>query len=164
MSISTPTNVDYLIPELRLQLGDIDPSSYRYVDEWLRAALLYGISALGRWWEYRYIVNETTYQVSRNPAFSYAIEEPPVIDARDKRPVILMASILIKSGMLEKNSWFFGSWKDAEYSVTNIASKDAKEKSLQADWDELLLFLKPPQKRLTTGSRITFDFGSDETK
>jgi len=33
------TTIDYLLPELRLHLGDIDPSTYRYASEWLEVAL-----------------------------------------------------------------------------------------------------------------------------
>lgn len=162
MSIDTATNVDYLIPQLRMSLWDIEPTTYRYTDAWLRTALITSIKSLQRWWKSRYLVDDT-YTVSRNADSDFEIEEPEVIETSDERPIILMASILVKSGVLENNSWQLGSWRDAEYAVSNIASKDAKEKGLDRDWAELQMYMKPPTKRLNAGGRITFDFGADET-
>lgn len=156
MSIPTPINLDYLIPALRLHLGDTDPATYRYLDEWLRVALVSAVKALSRWWGDRYIVDPTTYDVSRNPDYlDFLYEEPNVIQDRDERPVILMASILVKGGQLESNSWGVGSWKDAEISVSTIESSRAKQFGLGMDWDELQLYLRPPTKRLFSGYRVS---------
>ena len=158
------SGVEYLIPILRLYLGDTDPLSYRYLDEWLKVSLLSAIKSLQRWWRDRYLIDDDTKLVYRNTDSTFAEDEPPIILTGDEMPIILMASILIKSGGLESNSWNLGSWKDAEYAVSNIASKDAKEKGIQMDWDRLFLYLSPPTKRLTTGSRVSFsDFGANET-
>lgn len=149
MAITTPTNIDYIIEGLRLHLGDIDPTAYRYLDEWLRTALIGAVEELERWWNYKYLVNETTYQVYRNTQLlSFTMDEPPVIEQFDKKPIILMASYMIKGGSLENSSWTFGSWRDAEISYSNIEGSRAKKDSRQADWDELVSILKPPQKIL----------------
>ena len=140
MSITTPISLDYLLVSLRLYIGDTT-SPYRYLDEWLRVALVMSVIALQRWWTNKYIIDETTYVVS------------PAIEQNDEIVVILMASILIKEGSLENNSWTVGSWRDAEYSVSNIEGNKAKEASLQADWDKLLAYLTPPTKRLYRGER-----------
>ena len=86
------TTVDYLLPELRLHLGDIDSTAYRYVDEWLEVALEMSIKSLGRWWNLKYLID--AHNVSRNPNHTFIFAEPPVIETQDERPILLMASII----------------------------------------------------------------------
>jgi len=142
------TTVDYLLPELRLHLGDIDSSSYRYADEWLEVALEMGIKALGRWWNLKYIMDMSTHLVSRNSNITFILAEPPVIEMQDERPILLMASIIIKEGSLENNSWNAGSWKDAEISFSNLEGSRSKQLSLQKDWEELSMILSAPTRKL----------------
>ena len=59
-----------------------------------------------------------------------------------------MASIIIKEGSLEDNSWAVGSWRDAEIGYSNIEGNRSKMGSIQRDWEELTNMLKPPVKRL----------------
>ena len=153
--ITISGSLDYLIPALRLHLGDITPATYRYLDEWLIIALLSSVKALQRWWGLRYTVNDTTHEVSRGTIYSFAETEPELIQDLDERPVILMASILIKSGSLESNSWNVGSWKDAEIAVSNIEGNRAKEFGIKMDWDELKGYILPPTKRLSPALRVT---------
>ena len=150
------SNLDYLIPELRMHLGDTDSTSYRYMDSWLEVSLVTSIKALQRWWGSKYLIDTTTgIDVYRNPdSFSFEFDEPPVIQQGDERPVILMSAILVKSGQLESNSWVVGSWKDAEIAVSNIEGDRAKQFGMTLDWQELLYYLKPPQKQLFGGERL----------
>lgn len=162
MSIETPINLDYLIPSLRLHLHDIDSTAYRYTDGWLRVSLVTAVISLQRWWSNKYLV-DSTYNVYRNDLWTYTMAEPEVIQQFDETPVILMASFLIKSGVLESNSWSIGSWRDAEYAVSNIESGRIKDAGLMRDWNMLLMYMKPPQKRLNPGSRVSFEgIGADE--
>ena len=147
MPIDETTNIDYLIDPLRLHLGDINSGSYRYTDEWLRTSLIMAIKALQRWWDYKYLV-DTNYDVYRNQQWDYLFPEPPVIQHGDEEPIILMASITIKEGSLENNSWNVGSWRDAEIAYSNIEGNKAKTASLQKDKEVLEVILKPPTKRL----------------
>jgi hypothetical protein len=139
---------------LRLHLGDTDPATYRYIDGWLRVALVTGVKSLQRWWGSRYLVDPTTFDVTRSASFSFTETDPPIIQDMDERPVILMASILIKGGQLEANSWNVGSWKDAEISVSNIEGSKAKQFGYGMDWDELKMYILPPTKRLSGALRI----------
>ena len=141
------TTVDYLLPELRLHLGDIDPSTYRYADEWLEVSLEMSIKSLGRWWNLKYLIS--SHLVSRNPNLTFIFAEPPVIETQDERPILLIASIVIKEGSLERNSWNAGAWKDAEISFSNLEGSRSKQLSLQKDWDELSMVLSAPTKRLS---------------
>lgn len=164
MAIETETSLDFLIPELRWRLGDTDSTSYRYLDSWLRVSLVSALKALQRWWRVRYLIDETDYTVTRFESSTFTVDEPPVIQQSDETPIIIMAEILTKSGVLQSNSWLVGSWRDAEYAVSNIESGKLQDSSLKSAWNELLWYLKPPSKRLNAGVRNTVDFGSDEIK
>ena len=144
------TTVTYLIQKLRYKLWDIDATNYRYLDEWLEASLLTAIISLQRWWYDKYLVDETTKLVTRNvdTSITFVYEEPPVIQQPDETPIVLMASVLVKGGQLENNSWNVGSWKDAEISVSNIEGNRAKLFGYSKDWEELMMYLTPPSKRL----------------
>ena len=141
------SNVRYLIPDLRLHLGDLDPTSYRYMDDWLEASLIMSIKSLGRWWRYKYLLDDSNL-VYRNPYFPFAMSEPPIIDVMDERIIILMSSIIIKGGTLENNAWNVGSWRDAEIAYSNIESSRSRTESLKRDVDELKNLIQPPSKRL----------------
>lgn len=152
--IETETNLDYLIDTLRFQLGDITPATYRYLDAWLRTALVTAVKGLQRWWGAKYLIDDTTYYVYRNTEKTFDFDEPPVIQDSDERPLILMASILVKSGQLEANSWNVGSWRDAEVSVSNIEGGRLKSTSLGMDWEELKAYIMPPTRRLSGALRV----------
>lgn len=147
MAITTETNLDYLIDSLRLHLGDIDSTSYRYLEEWLRTAIVLSVKSLQRWWNFKYLI-DTDYNVYRNPNHTYLFESPPIVQNSDERPIILMASIIVKGGSLENSAWAVASWKDAEISYSNIAGGNMRDKSLDRDIAELELLMKPPVKRL----------------
>jgi hypothetical protein len=149
MAITQPTNLDYLIMPLRLHLGDIDSTQYRYLDEWLRTALVMAVKNLERWWSYKYLLNYTTYNVYRNTQSTFFyFAEPPVVEVGDEYPIVLMASMIIKGGQLENSAWNTASWRDAEISYSNIEGSRARRESLEADRKALEEYLKPPQKRL----------------
>lgn len=147
--ITVTTDLDYLIPELRARLGDTDATAYRYLDEWLRVSLVSSLKSLQRWWRIRYTIEEVTYVVSRWPDSTFLVDEPPVIQQQDETPIVIMASILTKSGTLQNSSWTTGSWRDAEIAVSNIESGKLKDSSLVRDWNELQMYILPPTKRLT---------------
>lgn len=148
------SGVEYLIPILRMQLGDTNPLAYRYVDAWLKVALVTALKSMQRWWSDRYTISDVTYLVTRSLTYTFPSVEPPVILQRDQRPLILMASILVKSGQLENNSWNVGSWKDAEIALSNIEGNRGKQFSINLDWEELKMYIIPPTRRLVNPARI----------
>jgi len=152
--ITISGSLDYLLPVLRLHLGDTVPATYRYMDEWLRVALVSGVKSLQRWWGDRYLVDTATNYIYRGTSYTFLYVEPNIIQDLDERPLILMASILVKSGQLESNSWNVGSWRDAEIAVSNIEGNRAKEFGITMDWEELKGFILPPTKRLSPALRI----------
>lgn len=147
--ITVTTDLDYLIPELRARIGDTDETAYRYLDEWLRVSLVSALKSMQRWWRIRYVIDETTYVVSRYEGSTFLFDEPPVIQQQDETPILIMASILTKSGVLQNTSWTVGSWRDAEIAVSNIEGGRLKDSSLARDWAELEMYILPPTKRLT---------------
>lgn len=151
MAIETVTNLDYLITDLRLHLGDIT-EPYRYTTDWLRTSLVMSVKALMRWWNYKYLI-DTDYNALRNPRSTFLFPSPPLIEYGDEHPIVLMASIIIKEGSLEESAWNTGSWRDAEIAYSNIEGNKAKTTSLRQDWDTLESILKPPQKRLAQSKK-----------
>lgn len=86
------------------------------------------------------------------PAYQAAIENvpTPVIDYRDEPPIILQASILIKSGSLQEASWQTASWRDDEISVSNIQGDRSRQETIKRDVAMLETYFK---RRLYAGSR-----------
>ena len=50
-------NIEYLIDSVRLELGDLVPESYRYLDEWILASLIASVRTLSRRWSSKYFVD-----------------------------------------------------------------------------------------------------------
>jgi len=137
-----------LLPRLRLQLGDINSTAYQYLDAWLLVALQASVESLQKWWNYKYVFNATTEALERNSTIDFLFPDPPLIEDGDIRPIILMASLIIKSGTLQNSAWTAGSWRDAEISYSNIEGSRLRQESMQKDWDELTSILKVPQRKL----------------
>lgn len=149
-------SIEYLIPRLRLRIGDIDSSSYRYLDEWLMIALVASIRGLERWWGSKYKATEGG-QVSRNASYTKFEfgENEGVIQKKDEDIIILKAALIVLEGSLENSAWAIGSWKDAEISYSNIQSGNLRGDTIKRIKEELDSILKPPSKRLTRGYRAT---------
>lgn len=148
--MTTTVDLSYLIPAFRLHIGDRDEE--RYTDEWLYTALVASVSTLQTWWNYRYLIDSDN-DAYRNSRVRFLHSSPPVIQNSDERPIILMASIIVKRGELENMSWNLGHWRDAEISYSNIEGGRTKRESLKQDWDELTSMLKPPQKSLAESQK-----------
>lgn len=144
---TTETDLSYLLPYLRLKIGDVVPATYRYLDSWLTTALVLAIKELSRWWNFKYLVDENNV-VTRNPALLYELEAPPVIQAYDEAPIIIMAALITLEGSLENSAWSTASWKDAEISYSNLEGGRLRDTNLKRLQDELLSLLVPPTKRL----------------
>jgi hypothetical protein len=149
-------NVDYLIPYLRLKLGDINPASYRYLDEWIKTSLLLSIRTLGRRWDNKYVVTDSGI-VTRNITYiDWEFDESSgTIQDKDENPILLQAALIILEGSLENSAWDIGSWRDAEISVSNIEQGRLRDGTIIKMQTELDSILKPPIKRLVRSSRRT---------
>lgn len=145
-------DLSYLLPRLRLHIGDLDSENYRYLDEWLELSLVSAVEALQKWWNYKYLIDENDLAY-RNSKVRFLHSSPPIIERGDIRPIILMAAIVLRTGQLEELSWNVGAWRDAEISYSNIEASRRKDDLLEKDWNELTGILKPPQKRLASGQK-----------
>lgn len=143
------SNIGYLIPYLRLTMGDTNPTNYRYLDHWLHIALIASVKTLQAWWLDKYLINDSN-NIYRNTTTGIPFEqaEPPTILQRDERPIVLMAAIIILEGSLENSAWSISSWKDAEISFSNLESGRIRDSNLERLWNELNGLIKPPTKRL----------------
>ena len=148
MAIYTPTDLDFLIDDLRLELNDYT-EPYTYEDAVLRHALVMALKALGRRWHYRYSIDDS-YTVTRNTKVPFSADEPPVIDRPDERVIVLKAAIIMRLSELSDTVWNIGSWRDDEISVSNIAAGNMFDKMLQREENELEELLK---RRLYAGTR-----------
>jgi hypothetical protein len=138
---------DYLIPSFRIRLGDLDSTAYRYLDEWLKTALILAVKGLSKYWNYRYLIDNSN-RVYRNPHQSFLFAEPPVIQNADEDLIILMANIILLEGSLENSAWSATSWRDAEIAFSNLEQFRTRDSSLTRLINELNSKILPPTKRL----------------
>lgn len=162
--ITTESDLDYLLGSLRIHLGDFT-SPYTYSDGFLRKSLVDAFKSLGNRWQRRYnlLVSGYSvvsgfdlgyYSVERNlDKYVFQDEEPPIIMLDDERPLVLMAAINIKRGVLQNISLTLGSWRDDEISQSNIESGKALETSLTLDVNELESILPSRAKKLARASK-----------
>ncbi len=148
MAITTSTDLDYLIDDLRIHLGDFT-EEYTYATTYLRPVLVMACPRLMKKWKNRYTIN-STYVVTRSATALYYEDSPPVIEVADEQAFVLQSSIIVKSADLKEAAWDIGSWRDDEIAYSNIAGASAFEKSLAQDVADLDTFM---EKRLFTASK-----------
>lgn len=139
--LNTVTDLDFLIPELRLHMRDVTPP-YKYEDELLRQCLVTGFKILGRRWHYRYLM-DGNYVVTRNKAIiSFKTTESPVIEYGDQAILVLQAAIILKSAECYDSTWDVASWRDDEIYYSNVQGASIRNKDLEGDKNLLELLLK----------------------
>lgn len=158
-------DLDYLLGSLRAHLGDIT-SAYKYSDGFLRRTLIDGFKSLSVRWQHRYAITTsgspppgtslivvsgidyTVYSVARTTRWTFPETAPPTIQHADERPIVLMASIIIKKGELQSQALNTVSWRDDEISYRNTDSTKFLGRSLIEDQEELELTLPSRAKKL----------------
>jgi len=143
------TELEYLIPMVRLRIGDINPISYRYLDEWVKMSLIASVESLQLWWRGRYNVTRDGI-VTRDEDYTY-FETPVsegVIEQKDEYIIVLMAAYLLLSGSLENSAYNVQSWRDNEISFSNLEGGRIRGDNVARLWNELLAYMTPPSKRL----------------
>jgi hypothetical protein len=138
-------NPAYLIPYIRLMIGDTNPDSFRYLNEWLEVALQSAIKS--SWFNNKYTIDGSGL-VSRNLSTWFPIEEPPVLLQADERPIVLLAAVTILEGSLENSAWNLATWRDNEISFSNLEGGRVRDANLQRLWNELLSLVQQPTKKL----------------
>lgn len=143
-------NLSYLIPYVRLRIGDTNSATYRYSDEWIVVALTASVQMLGRYLNYRYLLDSTN-SVYRNPnETNWIFDEATygIIQPGDEQVIVLMATIILLEGSLENSAYNFVSWRDAEISFSNLEQSRARGGIIGRLWDELNSIILSPVKRL----------------
>lgn len=141
------SNLEYLIPEVRLKIGDLNASAYQYLDEWIFRALISAVRSSQRYFNYKYLldINNSVY---RNPNSKFLFPEPPVIEDADIPIIVILAALVLIGGTLESSTSSLASWKDAEISYSNLESGRQRKDTLDRLKNELFDYVKPPTKRL----------------
>ncbi len=150
-------NIDYLIDQVRLEIGDLDPVKYRYLDEWIVLSLIVAVRTLSRRWESKYKITNDG-EISRNVntiTFEFTELEDGIVQQKDERLIVVQAALIMLEGSLESSAWNIGSWRDAELSVSNIESGKLRSDHISSLHNELDSVLKPAGKRLMKSKKNT---------
>jgi len=140
--------IDYLIPYVRVEIGDLTAASYRYLDEWILSALILATKKSYRYWRSKYLITDEGI-VTRSTTISFdTTEDTGVIEDRDEPILVILAAITILEGGLESHAWDIASWKDAEISYSNIAGGQIRNDNLKRLKVQLDDMIKAPTKRL----------------
>lgn len=140
--------IDYLIPYVRVEIGDTDSTAYRYLDEWIVASLILAVKKAQRYWRSKYHITDKGY-VTRSTTISFdTTEAEGIIEDRDEPILVLLAAITILEGGLENQAWNVGSWKDAEISYSNIEGGRIRNDNIKRLKTQLDDMIKAPTKRL----------------
>jgi hypothetical protein len=145
--ITEPTNLDYLITPLRLHIND-NTVPYTHSGEELRTRLVYAVKALANRWNNRYLINNDTNYIERNPHTTFLLANPPLIQYSDERAIILQAAIDIQKASVRTSAAAAVSWKDDEVSYSNLSSVKFLQESLARDIEELDSLLPVSKNRL----------------
>jgi hypothetical protein len=166
MLITQPSNIDYLIDDVRLRLGDYNGTSYS--NTVTRTSILAGIKYLQRKWHNKYqvlteemiripavsgqiyaatlegdayIPEINTNDVFRNPFGSFDQTSPPIIAQSDEEVIILAALYFMTLASFTSSSSSFERWSTEDVSYSNIEASRAQQIALsqiKKDLDEAL--------------------------
>lgn len=159
--ITTPCNLDYLIPAVRLRLGDMT-TPYTYTDAVVRTALVNGVTAVGHYWNYRYFIYDPqmdrgteietsfgripksdglqAYDALRNPTIMFNSLPPPIIETTDEAPVVCAATILCLRARISSSVSTLVSWQTPDFSYNPSVSTRQVTEQLRQLQEELSAF------------------------
>lgn len=169
--VTNTTNVDYLIPDIRLRIGDLD--SVVFSDVIVRTALINGIKFLQSKWHSRYQIYASGMiiypqpndmpgfiyaglpdgygyipsglninDVFRNPYQTFIDTGTTVVVQMDEYPITLAAMLFLRESLLSGSAQTFVNWSDGQYSYSNVASSNIMSKLSSGSWDELNAYFK----------------------
>jgi len=170
--ITTITNIDYLIPDVRLRVGDLDGTVFS--DTVVRTALINGVKFLQSKWHSRYQVYASGMRVEpqpsdvpagyvyvglsegynyipsglsindvfRNPFITFTDTSSAVIVQEDEYPITLAALLFLQQSTLSAAQSAFVNWSDGEYSYSNVASSKIMSDLSTGVWAELNAYFK----------------------
>lgn len=167
-----PTNLDYLMPAVRLRFGDLTGATYS--DVTIRTALVNGIRYLQPRWLSKYQLysdsllvdpqpvtvpsgyvlantsNGQTYipaglsegSVFRNPYIEFTQSSPPVISTDDEEPIVLAAVFILRNIQISSSVTGFVSWSTEDIRFSNSGSQRSLSDLLAQDLANIDLYFK----------------------
>lgn len=158
-----PTNLDYMMPDVRLQLGDLTGALFS--DQIVRFGLISAVRYLQRIWNGKYqlyldkdiitpqpsgvpsgytrinslhgvadIPNTYTfYSVFRDPYIAFISDKDMVIEPVDEQALILAAVYLLRKVQITSNVTDFVSWSTEDIKYSNLGSERGLTKLLEGD-------------------------------
>lgn len=158
-----PTNVDYLMGDVRMQFGDLDGSIFS--DTIIRTATVSAVRYLQRSWNGKYqiymeeslldpqpddvpagyvrinslygvadIPVATTYgSVFRDPYAQFNNFAPPLVESIDEQAIILAAAYLLRKAQISSSASDFVAWGTEDIRYNNLGSERGMTKLLADD-------------------------------
>jgi hypothetical protein len=158
-----PTNIDYLMTDVRMQYGDLDGTQFS--DTIIRTSLVSAIRYLQRSWNGKYQVYreenklipqpadvpagyirinslygiadipDTTVpgSVFRDPYATFTYFAPPLLESIDEQAVILAAKYILRSAQTSSNAGDFVAWGTEDIRYNNLGAERGLSKLLEND-------------------------------
>lgn len=181
-----PTNLDYLMPDVRTQFGDFEGTIFS--DTIIRSTIVSAVRFLQRKWNGKYQIYmedsaldpqpdgvpagfirinslhgqadipATTVQGSifRDPYTQFTAYAPPLIESIDEQAIVLAAVYLLRKAQVSSNVGDFLSWGTEDIRYNNLGVERGLSKLLQNDLDALNDYLKT---RIARPQRSEFPIG-----
>lgn len=167
-----PTNIDYLMGDVRMQFGDLDGSLFS--DTIIRTSLISAVRYLQRTWNGKYQVyrNEmdmpiqpddvpagykrinslygaadvpTTIvegSVFRDPYATFTLTAPPLMESIDEQALVLAAKYILRSAQISSSASDFVAWGTEDIRYNNLGAERGMTKLLQQDLDALNNYIR----------------------
>lgn len=145
--ILEPSNLDVLIDSVKIQIGDIEGT--RYSEPVYRTALVNGVKMLTKRWNSKYLITDDV-NVSRNPGYTYDVDDGSVFEPGDDFAVILAASSILARATLSSSSDEFTNWETPDLKVASGSRERALTKLYETAVMDLEAFFR---KSLGTGRK-----------
>jgi hypothetical protein len=177
-----PTNLDYLLPDLRFHFGDL--TGAKYSDQIMRTALVNAVKYLQKKWSSKYQIYTDDILVDpqgdvpagyvrvntsdgeafipsglaagslfRNPYNTFVQSSPPVIESDDEMAIILAATYLLRKTQTSSSVDSLVSWSTEDIRYSNLAAGRTVEKMLLEDKQALDDYFR---KKLARPIKSTF--------
>lgn len=167
-----PTNMDYLLGDVRMQFGDLDGSIFS--DTIVRTSLVSAVRYLQRSWNGKYqiymeeaqlnpqpadvpagyirinslfgvadIPNTTTIgSIFRDPYATFNNFAPPLIESVDEQAIILAATYLLRKASISSSVTDFVAWGTEDIRYNNLGAERGMTKLLEQDLTALNDYIK----------------------
>lgn len=167
-----PTNMDYLLGDVRMQFGDLDGSIYS--DTIVRTSLISAVRYLQRSWNGKYQIymeesqlnpqpddvpagyvrinslygvadipsTTTVGSIFRDPYAEFSNFAPPLIESIDEQALILAATYLLRKAQISSSASDFVAWGTEDIRYNNLGAERGMSKLLSDDLDALNNYIR----------------------